>query len=1022
MRVENKFYVAKLGMETTFIFGYAWIGGKFENAGYGTVGATREIDIRGFSRIALDVVYTDASHTKFCFLDKEENVISEVLKYEKRDYDIEIPENAVYVGIEIGFTKEHKIGANDFHFEYICMKEVKPHYKNLKKQYSKENNQVFFRESLEGKINLFGSDFLFIKNASIEDKLAFYIYRSNKRYIVNEFNKTDCKFDYSKCSVELKLQPKDKYTKILNAYNNTYDLTKLPVAKSAVHLTKRSIIQIYLQGENTIANYANGAYWEDEVLEAIDDADKLLNKYFFAKGQSFQEINLAGFNWQINGVYKCEQKNNVWNNTSGQGSIVFTKVASAGTQGEALRLSDGKSSANTTPNIDNENPNDDVANLLYDTYRIEIYSGVNGTGQKLYESKYKYGKDVDFGIALGTRLYEMLATELGSPYLMQEPESFYLGESVVGNQVWGRLLCDTDVSTDGVVMHDLPYDDFATERANFKKCIGLNFAEGNLVKIFQSSEVQSAPTPFGQNDNGEYFIAPYMYSENFGTPLYPYPLLRSTWANTSLWIAFDNVVIQTSDKTPMLENWLKKHYKKIVHKDCMEVGAVIKALLSEIDSSIKFESTDEYSQFLYGKPNGIDNDFVQVKEYVDKLQFVDYPSRADGTTSSSGYYKGYKVDLSNYAKDYTEVYFRGADYTSSTSTNASRVCRGLILDNEGNVEAVCPFVSALSNGWQALPITEKSKTLWASYAFKEEGGEKWKPEYIVMRGERKEKIFITQKSNILKGEYDQPAQKAELTFEQLMNMLRNCFKCYWFIDSENRFRIEHIRYFMKGMSYDQPSLQYDLTKKYDKFNKKNVLHWQQEVEFDKSDLPSRYEFAWSDNTTGAMGGGFVVDVLSNYTQQDKVESINVELFTPDIDFMMFAPNKFSQDGFALLITNCTNTVRIIDKDIYNQQNDYCPMALSIQNYKASFLNLFNNYLYDMPAKQIISSVDRRDEGSRFSVGSIKRSMTHDIKVCIETEPEVYRLIKTDFGDGYVEEISVDVDSSIAEIGLSYEPK
>ena len=171
-----------------------------------------------------------------------------------------------------------------------------------------------------------------------------------------------------------------------------------------------------------------------------------------------------------------------------------------------------------------------------------------------------------------------------------------------------------------------------------------------------------------------------------------------------------------------------------------------------------------------------------------------------------------------------------------------------------------------------------------------------------------------------------------------------------------------------------------------------------------------------------MGGGFVVNVLSNYTQQDKVESINVELFTSDIDFMMFAPNKFSQDGFALLVTDNTNNVCIVDREIYNQQNDYCPMALSIQNYKASFVHLFNHYLYDMPAEHVVSTIDRQDEGSQFSVKSIKRSMTHNIKVCADTEPEVHKLIKTNFGDGYVEEISVDIDSCIAEISLSYEPK
>ena len=57
------------------------------------------------------------------------------------------------------------------------------------------------------------------------------------------------------------------------------------------------------------------------------------------------------------------------------------------------------------------------------------------------------------------------------------------------------------------------------------------------------------------------------------------------------------------------------------------------------------------------------------------------------------------------------------------------------------------------------------------------------------------RLFITSKSNILKGEYDQAAQKAEITLKDLMEMLANCYQCYWYIDDNNRFIIEHIYYF-----------------------------------------------------------------------------------------------------------------------------------------------------------------------------------------------------------------------------------
>lgn len=82
--------------------------------------------------------------------------------------------------------------------------------------------------------------------------------------------------------------------------------------------------------------------------------------------------------------------------------------------------------------------------------------------------------------------------------------------------------------------------------------------------------------------------------------------------------------------------------------------------------------------------------------------------------------------------------------------------------------------------------------------------------------------FIAPKSNVLKGNYDQAAQKAEITFEQVMNMLRDCFRCYWYIDSNNHLRIEHISYFMKGLSYTSPNIQLDLTKSMINLTRKQV--------------------------------------------------------------------------------------------------------------------------------------------------------------------------------------------------------
>ena len=896
---RNNFYVSKLGTTTDLFFGYSWSSGSFESSSNMKVGATSAIEVKSYSRFIHEVTISGCTSVKIYDIDEEKKVIRSRMNPGAK-INIPIKSDAYYIAIELGFNSEHSRRVS---IDYEILRLVNPYYKSIKKQYKKENGQMFFRESINGTIELRGLDYEYINSISIEDNIGFYIYRNGAVYAVNEFNKTDCKINHSKCSVELKLKPKDKYEKILNDYDKTHDLLKLPIAKTYVELTKRCVIQLYFQGDNTITNYAGGTYWEDEVTQPVDKVGELRDKYHFTDGLSFNEINLSGFNYDINTVYKVTEGQRIWNGTEKvilggsvyerPSSIVFTKLASVGNQGTAIRLSDGVSIAYRYEEGfggDAENPDDDIPILLYDTYRIEIYNGHNGTGRKIYQSETLYGNDSNFVLKQGA-IYKMVKVSQDVPYKEPEPESFYLGEKITTRYLWGRLLCDVDVDSDGTPTYDLPYDDFAADMANFKRCIGLEFKSDNnmkLVHFVQSDITQDEPTPFGLNDSGKYFVAPRI-GGSMSLEVYLYPFARSSWGNTSLWVGFEENV---NLSLPSLENFRKKFYKPIYHRDCMEIGSVIKALLENIDSSIKFDSSPAYSEFLYGSVNN--------------------------SVGKSG-----------------------------------------------------------------------------------------------------QRIYITQKSNVLNGEYVQAAQKGEITFGQVMNMLKNCFRCYWYIDEERKFRIEHVRYFMNGLSYSSPESQYNLNNKYDKFTKKPVLYMQDEISYSKSELKSRYEFSWSDNTTEMMGGGFYADVRSNYIEKGSIESINVELFTPDIDFMMFAPEKFSKDGFALIVTNSDKKVPIVFATAYNQQNTGVEMKNYVQNYYASFLHLFNNYLYDMPAVNIISSADYESGDKKFSVRGIKKFVEHKVKFQPNSDPDIYKLITTEQGDGSIDDLTVDIDKGLVEATLLY---
>ena len=167
----------------------------------------------------------------------------------------------------------------------------------------------------------------------------------------------------------------------------------------------------------------------------------------------------------------------------------------------------------------------------------------------------------------------------------------------------------------------------------------------------------------------------------------------------------------------------------------------------------------------------------------------------------------------------------------------------------------------------------------------------------------KQTLLITPKSNVISAGYDQPAQKAPITLKSVLDMLRDCFRCYWFVDAQGRFRIEHIRYFMLGGTYSgNPIVGTDLTAEKVTRNNKEWAFARNQYQFDKPEMAARYQFGWMDDVT-QLFEGFPIDINSKYVNPDNIEEISVSQFTSDIDYILLNPGEISKDGFVLLAAN-----------------------------------------------------------------------------------------------------------------------
>lgn len=275
------------------------------------------------------------------------------------------------------------------------------------------------------------------------------------------------------------------------------------------------------------------------------------------------------------------------------------------------------------------------------------------------------------------------------------------------------------------------------------------------------------------------------------------------------------------------------------------------------------------------------------------------------------------------------------------------------------------------------------------------------------------KLFITQKSNILAGEYEQPAQKAVITLRQVLDMLRDAFRCYWWIEwdgeeGEYMLRIEHISYFMNGGAYfSTPNVGIDLTQLVNPRNGKNWSYMVNQVKYNKDELPERYEFKWADDTTEYFEGN-PIEIVSKFVKSGEIESVAVNRFNSDLDYMLLNPSASESDGFALISAVKNNGKWKVP---YLQVSD----DITLQNGFLSFYRLQKFYLYDMPAWSI------KVNGVQVRSNDIKKSMTQEV-ICPYRGFDLQELVRTEVGDGQIDAVTMNIDSKMLEISLVFTPK
>ena len=280
-------------------------------------------------------------------------------------------------------------------------------------------------------------------------------------------------------------------------------------------------------------------------------------------------------------------------------------------------------------------------------------------------------------------------------------------------------------------------------------------------------------------------------------------------------------------------------------------------------------------------------------------------------------------------------------------------------------------------------------------------------------------LFVTPKSNLLLGEYDRPAEKAMTTLENFLDMLKNCFRAVWFVDGSNRLRIEHVSWFMRGQSESKPGIGADLTSMICPSNGKPWSFGLNRYRYSRERMPQRYEFAWMDDVSQAFEGE-PIEIRSNFVEKGQIENIQIGQFTSDVDYMLYASEEVSKDGFALLcayqnpgsasddIPSVVFIEKTVGKYTYNMQNGYLSFTYLIPKF----------WIYDLPSKNVTIN------GQDLTLSQTSREKEQDVTFPCPEDPDVYSLVRTGIGDGQIQKASINMQSRMAEMTLIYdtEPK
>lgn len=261
------------------------------------------------------------------------------------------------------------------------------------------------------------------------------------------------------------------------------------------------------------------------------------------------------------------------------------------------------------------------------------------------------------------------------------------------------------------------------------------------------------------------------------------------------------------------------------------------------------------------------------------------------------------------------------------------------------------------------------------------------------------RLLVAPLSNVKKTWYQNPAQKGTMTLRSLLDMFRDVFHCYWWVDSDRYLHIEHVSYFMKGGTYSdtERSIGADVTAMR---APRNFLPWtfgQESYSFDKPEMPERVETEWGIAETEPFNG-YPLQYSNGYVQKGRVEKVSIGGFGSDVDYITEQAAKIGDDGWVLIDATYANG-DYTSPLVFLTTGPLNPQFLTQNGYMAFLYTVRQYGRWDMSAPD--ATMADFTVTAQGTVRARRQSITFPRVGAIPTTS----LIRTSLGDGEIDTLT-----------------